>query len=313
MDPETGGLVPTRARATITGNRARARSHRHPPTTNHQFLIAIAVVFLLSSGLPIIVLRDVFNIFLTGIRFPSLMVSAVVPLVLGLAAWGFDLLLKADWSFFRWGRYGGRWPVFNVKPMWLILPVIAALAVLAAYDFSKLWLITVPVPTPNDVIVTWQTPTAEWIYPPYTEGAWLPLGLNDNLKMVTVARPWQWKDRQPPAYAIEAIRNLDKPPTGSVLGTFGNLTVVAHPGVEYAYVNTDDGAVPCRASAMGGNIDVECGADRAGTLIVQENNWSGWFASRDGEPIALVDGQWLSVPAAAGQHHYEFRYRPWDV
>ncbi len=277
------------------------------------FLMAIAVVFLLSSGLPIIVLRDVFNIFLTGIRFPSLMVSAVVPLVLGLAAWGFDLLLKADWSFFRWKRSADRWPAFNVKPLWLIMPAIAVLALRSTYEFSKTWLGTVSIPDTAEVVATWHTPTAEWIYPPYTEGVWLPLGLNDNLKMVTVARPWQWIDRQPPDYAIEAIRNLDKPPTGPVLGRFGNLTVMAHPDVEYAYVDTGGGSIPCHASAMGGNIDVECQTERAGTLIVKENNWSGWSASRDGEPIELADSPWLSVSAPAGQHHYEFRYRPWDV
>jgi hypothetical protein len=51
----------------------------------------------------------------------------------------------------------------------------------------------------------------------------------------------------------------------------------------------------------------------SGTLIVQENNWSGWYASRDNQPIELSADQWLTVSAPAGPHHYEFRYRPWDV
>jgi hypothetical protein len=131
--------------------------------------------------------------------------------------------------------------------------------------------------------------------------------------MVTIARPWQWKDRQPPDYAVEAIWDLKKPPDGSVLGRFDNLTVVAHPAVEYAYVETADGSIPCRAAAIGGDIDVECQTDRAGTLIVKENNWSGWQANRDGESVELADSPWLSVAAPAGQHRYEFRYRPWDV
>jgi hypothetical protein len=193
------------------------------------------------------------------------------------------------------------------------MPVVTALAIVSAYDFSKLWLTTIPVPMPDEVIATWRTPTAEWIYPPYTEGVWLPLGLSENFKMVTVARPWQWKDRQPPDYAIEASRNIDRLPAGPVLGQFGNLTVVAHPGVAYAYVDTGGEAIPCRARATGGDIDVECQTDRAGTLIVKENNWSGWQANRDGASTELADSQWLSVSAPAGQHHYEFRYRPWDV
>lgn len=277
------------------------------------FLAAFALVFVLASGLPIIVLRDTFQVFLTGIRFPTYIASAAVPLVLGLAAWGLDFLLKSDWSFFRWRRYADRWPIFNVKPMWLLMPVIAVLAIVSVYDFSKLWLGTTPVPSAADVLMTWHTPTAEWIYPPYSQGVWIPLGLNDNLKMVTVARPWQWKDRQLPDFAIEAIWNLDRPAAGPILGTFDNLAVIAHPGVEYAYVDAGDEPVPCRATAIGGDIDVDCQNDQTGTLIVQENNWAGWYATRDGEPVELADDQWLSVSAPAGQHHYEFRYRPWDV
>ena len=53
---------------------------------------------------------------------------------------------------------------------------------------------------------------------------------------------------------------------------------MAHPDVEYAYIDTGVDSIPCRANATGGNIDVECETDRAGTLIVQENNWSGWYA-----------------------------------
>ena len=277
------------------------------------FLIATGLVFLLASGLPIIVLRDVFGLSLTGIRFPSLITSAAVPLVLGLAAWGFDLLLKCDRPLARLKLHPDRWPVINVKLLWLIMPVLAFVAMQSVYEFSKTWLITVPAPPPNELLKTWQTPTTQWVYPPFGQAFWLPFGLNANLKMVTISRPWQWKDRPPPDYAVETIWNLDRPPNGPVLGRFDNLTVVAHPDVEYAYVDTGTGTIPCRASATGGNIDVECQTDRAGTLIVKENNWSGWQANRDGESVDQTDSSWLSVSAPAGHHHYEFRYRPWDV
>jgi hypothetical protein len=277
------------------------------------FLVATGLVFLLASGLPIIVLRDVLGISLTGIRFPPLIASAAVPLVLGLSAWGFDLLLRTDRPFARLEIYALRRPFVDLKPMWLVMPILAFVAVRSAYEFSKAWLITVPAPPPNDVVAAWQTPTTEWVYPPYGEAYWLPFGLNKNLKMVTIARPWQWLDRQPPDYAVEAIRNLDKPLMGPVLGSFGDLTVVAHPGVEYAYVDTGAGSIPCQANALGGHIDVECQTDQPGTLVVKENNWSGWYASRDGTSAQLADNQWLSVSAPTGLHHYEFRYRPWDV
>jgi len=37
------------------------------------------------------------------------------------------------------------------------------------------------------------------------------------------------------------------------------------------------------------------------------------MARRDGRSVPLGSGQWLNVAAPAGQHRYEFRYRPWDV
>jgi hypothetical protein len=116
------------------------------------FLIATGLVFLLASGLPIIVLRDGLGLSLTGIRFPSLIASAAVPLVLGLAAWGFDLLLKRDWSLARFKPRFDRWPTVNVKPLWLIMPVLLLVALQSVYEFSKAWLITVPAPPPNDVV-----------------------------------------------------------------------------------------------------------------------------------------------------------------
>jgi hypothetical protein len=81
------------------------------------------------------------------------------------------------------------------------------------------------------------------------------------------------------------------------------------------YALVDDGTqhIPCRAVAHGGDIDVDCDSEAAGTLIVHENNWEGWWARRDGEPIDLEAKVWLSTAAPTGRHHYEFRYRPVDV
>jgi hypothetical protein len=64
---------------------------------------------------------------------------------------------------------------------------------------------------------------------------------------------------------------------------------------------------------VGGYIDVECDSEAAGTLVVYEYSWSGWTARRDGQALMLGPGPWLNVFAPAGTHHYEFRYRPWDV
>ena len=78
-------------------------------------------------------------------------------------------------------------------------------------------------------------------------------------------------------------------------------------------MDTGDRQIPCRATALGGNIDVVCLTTEPGTLVVQENQWTGWRAWRDGERIPLEHGPWLEVEAPLGEHEYEFRYRPWDV
>jgi len=79
------------------------------------------------------------------------------------------------------------------------------------------------------------------------------------------------------------------------------------------FADTELQKIPCSATASGGDIDVECATNSSGKLIVTENSWTGWQANRDGIPIALDANRWLSVEAPAGSHHYEFRYRPWDV
>ena len=69
----------------------------------------------------------------------------------------------------------------------------------------------------------------------------------------------------------------------------------------------------CVATGQGGWIDVTCDNSRSGVLIVQENNWRGWFAWRDGQRINALDWRWLTVSAPAGTHAYRFRYIPLDV
>ena len=96
---------------------------RHQVRLLLYFLVALVLVFVLSSGLPIIVLRDVFGFSLTGIRFPSLIASAAVPLVLAMSAWGLDLLLRFDRPLVRVRPISRRGLTFAVKPMWLLMAV----------------------------------------------------------------------------------------------------------------------------------------------------------------------------------------------
>jgi uncharacterized membrane protein YfhO len=38
-----------------------------------------------------------------------------------------------------------------------------------------------------------------------------------------------------------------------------------------------------------------------------------WYAAVDGKSTVLESNKWLQVAAPAGNHHYSFRYLPWDV
>ncbi len=89
--------------------------------------------------------------------------------------------------------------------------------------------------------------------------------------------------------------------------------LLQHAANEYAVIDNGTQRIPCRAMAHGGDIDVDCETDSAGTLIVQEYSWTGWYVSRNGQPVELRAEPWLSAAAPAGKSHFEFRYRPWDV
>jgi uncharacterized membrane protein YfhO len=56
-----------------------------------------------------------------------------------------------------------------------------------------------------------------------------------------------------------------------------------------------------------------CNNPTAGTLVVKENNWTGWRATLDTQPVSLKHDDWLSISLPAGEHQISFRYRPWDV
>ncbi len=277
------------------------------------FGIAIGFVYILASGLPIIVLRDAFGVQVTGIRFPSIIASLAVPLILALAAWGVDLMLKLGWPVKYLKLPLNRLKTLSFKPIAVLMPVLLLAAIIPVYEFSKTWLITVPAIPPQNVLSIMRTNTSQWVYPPFGEAYWLPYGLNANLKMVTITRPWQWKDRVFPDYSVEASWKNVGPATGPVIAEIDGLAIFTHPGIEYAYIQIESKTVPCQAQALGGDIDVNCQSDEDGSLIVEENNWDGWYVKRDGVSADLGTGQWLSTAAPAGMHHYEFRYRPWDV
>lgn len=139
---------------------------------------------------------------------------------------------------------------------------------------------------------------------------------NLGYKLTNVYRPFHLKDRSSPEpYSRISFDPIDPQTTEGEIKVIDQYrAVITNPENQYAYVTAQNGRLqPCKASGKGGKISVTCDYSKDGTLIVMENFVPGWKVSIDGTSAALLEDEYLSVPAQAGLHTYEFVYDPWDV
>jgi hypothetical protein len=281
------------------------------------FVAAIGLVLLTSTGTTFRLLSRLSMSLVAGIRYPSLIAGLAVPLIIALATWCLDLVAQ-----FKWPRITVKWWHYRDSSQhryaltWLVLAVPLVWSIQTAYDFSHTWLTTTLTPKRvYDVVQQLAPPTdrTQWINVTSSEQYWIPVILSANLKLAYAERPWTWIEHSSPPPYHEATRQPVDINAPNYFGTVDELYLIAHPENEYAVIHAGSQRIPCMGHAVGGDIDVDCSSDADGTLTVYENSWSGWWANRDGAPIELGAGQWLSVAAPSGRHHYEFRYRPWDV
>ncbi len=284
------------------------------------FLAAIGLVFLASSAVTLRALAVALPDLAASVRNPSLMAGLAVPLILALAGWGLDLLLKRNWPKLRVRipvRPGAP-AVFNVSTAWLALALPLAWSLQSAYDFDQGWLLLYKLPASQPQVIAAlkglaPAGQAEWLQPPIDENLWLTAAMEAGLKIAYYYRPWQWNGRDFPLPFAEGLRANGGSADPAFRETLAGVDLLRHPDRPYAAVVTSAGMAPCRATAVGGDIDVTCAAAQPGQLVVQEHSWTGWWVQLDGHPAALASGQWLATPAPAGQHTFTFRYRPWDV
>jgi len=249
-----------------------------------------------------------------AVRFPSFTAGLAVPMILGMAAYGLDCLLKLDWPKLMLGLQSsaaGGTRGFSLK--WaLVIPLVLNVRSDAAYAHA--WLTTLhqgdDVPWIQEVL---RTEELEWVSPPFGEHYFITPTIVSGLKLSQGLRPWSWKGREVPAARLEAIRGPSPADSAVSIGESYGIFVYLRPEVQYAAVVTDVGQEPCSATGAGGRIDVACNASAPGRLVVKENSWSGWKVRLDGTTASLLRGQWLEVEAPAGKHEFEFRYAPWDV
>ncbi len=276
------------------------------------FLIYTLSSALLMKGL-VTLMPTPFESLLTQARFPAFMAGLAAPLIIVLASWGLDLLLKLKWP--KLTLHLSAETTITLSLAWLvIIPLVGSIR--DSYLFVKPWL--EPVPSPADakyyeLTAEIQPETIQWVEPPYGDfGFWIA-ALENGIKITNVYHHFNWKDRTPPVPYVRVTRDEVDPGAPNFVGKLEYLSLFSYPENQYAYVDTGDQQIPCQATALGGNIDVTCDTDTPGQLVVIENYWNGWKATRDGEKAVLGDGAWLTTEAPAGEHQYAFRYRPWDV
>ena len=188
------------------------------------------------------------------------------------------------------------------------------LAVKSAYTYGQTWLHTDLISMEYQTLIPQIKPSAvEWVEPPVGDNGFVNYAINSGMKLTNTYRPSTWRNQDPPLPALKVSRDAPDPATVGYRGSIGFAYLVDHPENAYAYIDTGGAHVPCAATAAGGNIDVQCQTQAPGQLIVNENLWSGWTASRDGRGTDLLPGPHLSTSAPAGDHTYRFRYVPWDM
>ncbi len=250
------------------------------------------------------------------LRSFSVATSLMVPPVLGMAAWGLQQILQADWPLVAWQRpqEALQRTAFSFK--WLVLIPLLLLSLKDITLFSQLYITLRNVEIPQEDLSFIQLDDTQWVTPSGID--WFPILMSKPQKLIMTDRPWNWKSRERLSGYIALVFNPDNNEIeGELLSRGKNFDVMRHPEFLYAFVSIPQGEtsqiVKCNASSLGGIIDVTCDSPAAGVLTVHDYLWSGWYAWMDGQPINLLDSDWLTVQAAPGRHVYSFRYTPWDV
>ncbi len=277
------------------------------------FLLALILVFLAASAISLKAIFAIMPEFLYGIRNPPLIAGLAVPLLLGLACWALDDLLKQNMPrlTFSWPPYFS----YNLNLFWIIIAVPLLWSLRTAYDFSQHWLVTTPAGKDLPVVLrSMRTTSTQWIRMPLGEHFWQPDIAELRLKLTGFPRPWHWKYRVMPEPHLEGVRNEEAAFLPEYVRTVEGIRILSFSQNEYAFVQSGNRQQPCQAHALGGHISVTCQNSQSGNLVVMENSFSGWKAQCNGQRLALDShSPWLSVWLPAGKHDCQFTYRPWDV
>jgi hypothetical protein len=252
---------------------------------------------------------------IASIRFPPLISGLAIPLILGMAAYGFDVIRSMSWPKL-WLAINHDKPekIFQASLVWALIVPILFLSLHQTINFSKLWIYTTSIgPGVYEMVDSLQTPTLAWVNPPFGEHQYLSPAIAAGLKMSPGIMAWEWANQPLPLPRLEALRGGPPIDPAIEIKVADGVPIYLRENEHYAYVQQGDMVYPCDANGVGGKITVRCNTAQAGILTIQENRWTGWVAWQDDQRIELIDNPQLQVKANAGEHIYRFEYRPWDV
>lgn len=274
-------------------------------------LAGIVMEFLIASA---ILLKPLAGIFpaLAGVRHPPQIAGLAIPLILAISAYGLEKLLSIHWLSLI-AITAGRFQKWERPLKWLIaIPLIYSLQ--SCLAFSTYWTgVTYLGDNLFRTLEQLKTPDLQWVNPPFGEHIYVESAVAMGLKLSPGIITWDWKNRIPPPPRLAAQRQIPINSESKLVEESSNIDITFFEENSYAFVHAEGEISVCKASGSGGAIEVVCDTDKAGTLTVQENMWTGWRAWRDGEPIEIIAGDRLQVSAPAGKHTFAFRYLPWDV
>lgn len=276
-------------------------------------ILGAALAFLAASG---VILRPLAQVlpFVGGVRHSSQIAALAVPLILGLAAYGLDNLLKVPWPKLFISNSDHTEASATLSLQWLFLLPILFLNVKGTYDFAKTWLYTeTRDPEFYNIVNALYTGSTQWVEPPFGEHAFIEPAIAKGFKLSPGIQTWLWIDHEMPEPKIYITREGTPPGDVVLIEEVHGLLVYENRNGEYAAINANDQIIPCKANAQAGLISMSCETDNPGILTVKENYWAGWRAWVDNMEVPLEQSQWLQVKVLPGRHTYTFRYLPWDV
>ena len=240
-------------------------------------VIGVPIILFTASATPFRWLVDIIPS-LAGVRHVPLIAGLVVPLLLGLAAYSFDELIKIDWPevvfMFKRGK-----PEIRLSAKWLlIIPTIWSISVV--YDFNQVFLATERTQDLYNGIHSMTTSSTQWVEIPFGDHWWVEPALDSGLKLTNVVAPWWWEGRDnPEPYLMVRLPNdaegeeidpklIDKP-------------IFRETEHSYAFIEMDNTIKTCHAFSNGGHITVKCNTDFAGK-VTRYGKYVVWLESMDG-------------------------------